>query len=367
MARRGAAGAGAVATGEQPVVAGAGRRAHAAGGAALVGAAGGGGGGALDDVAQRGDEVVAALVEGPAVGDLLRRVEHDVEVAAEDDVDAGGELQRVDVVFEADVADHHDDVGALLSHEVDVVLGGLDGVEGDDAEAVGLVEDRGDGREVAHPDDADLEPAEVEEDVGLGEAAELGGARGGGVVELVVGREGLEGAPAGELPGEVEGAAVELVVADDHRVDAGVGEGSHLGLAVEEVEDRGALEAVAGVEVQDAVGVTPLALDEVVHPGGAAEGGLGGVEAEVLVGLVDLLEVREEARVPVRRVQQREAHVAAEVVLLPRAVAADGEEAQRKERKGDRAGHHGAGGRHVTRSQGNLSTSERALAPGGGS
>ncbi|MEZ4405585.1 MAG: hypothetical protein R3A52_03675 [Polyangiales bacterium] len=141
-----------------------------------------------------------------------------------------------------------------------------------------------------------------------------------------------------ELPREVERAAVELVVADDHGVDAGVREGAGLGLApLKRIEDRRALEAVARVEVQESVGVTALALDEVVHARGAAEGRALGAQAERQVGLVHLLVVGEQPRVPVGGVQEREAHVAAEVVGLAGRVGAPEREGEGEQAQGGRA------------------------------
>ena len=97
-----------------------------------------------------------------AVVDLLRRVDDDVVVAAEHDVDAGRAADHALVDLEPEVRDHDDDVDER-AEQVDVELRDLDRVERRDAERVRRVEDRREAREVAHADDGDLEPARVED------------------------------------------------------------------------------------------------------------------------------------------------------------------------------------------------------------
>ena len=59
------------------------------------------------------------------------------------------------VDVEPEVRDEDDEVDRR-AQQIDVVLRDLDRVERRDAELVRLVEDRGEAREVAHADDADL-------------------------------------------------------------------------------------------------------------------------------------------------------------------------------------------------------------------
>src|SRR5262249_48786365 len=128
------------------------------------------------------------------------------------------------------------------------------------------------------------------------------------IVEEVVRREHREARPLLELDPEVQGAAVELVIGDDHRVGAHRAERSHLGLARVEVEDGSALKAVAAVEVQDARCASPLATDDVRYAGGAADidDGVRLAEAEPGIDLAELKVVREEPRVDVGRMDERQ-------------------------------------------------------------
>lgn len=103
---------------------------------------------------------------GGAVGDLLRWVEDDVVVASHHHVDARRAAHHSLIDLEAQVRHHHDEVH-VGPQQIDVRLRGLYGVERFDAEAVGLVEDRCQAREVGHADGRDLEPPEVEDLKGL--------------------------------------------------------------------------------------------------------------------------------------------------------------------------------------------------------
>ncbi len=262
-------------------------------------------------------DVVALLAVGPdvrrvpgAVGHLLGGLEDDVVVAAEHHVDALRRLDHLLVDVEAEVREHDDGVD-LGPEQVDVELRRLDRAERGDAQAVRLVEDRGQARQVAHADDANAEAVEVLDDEGMNDAAEGRGAGGGRVLEQVVRGEDGEVGPLLELDAEVQRAVVELVVRDQRDVGAHRGERPDLGLAVVEVEDRRALEAVAAVEVQDALGAGPLPADHVGDAGRAADvhDRARGPEAETGVRLGDLEVVREEPRVDVRGVDEGDVHL----------------------------------------------------------
>src|SRR5262249_24837707 len=93
------------------------------------------------------------------------------------------------------------------------------------------------------------------------------------------------------------------------RVEPELRQRAVLDLALVDVEDRRALEAVPGVEPDRARGPGPLLLDDVADAPDAAERRLVGVQAEVLVGAVRDEAVREEARVDVGGVDPGHAHV----------------------------------------------------------
>ena len=75
------------------------------------------------------------------------------------------------------------------------------------------------------------------------------------------------------------------------------------------------------VAASDSIGVRPFALDQPVHPRGTTERRFGLLQPQLRVGGRDVLVVREQARVPVGGVQQRETHVAAVQVDHPAVVA----------------------------------------------
>jgi len=87
------------------------------------------------------------------------------------------------------------------------------------------------------------------------------------------------------------------------------GERANLGFAREEVEDRRTLEAVARIDVQDAIGLGALAAQQVRHACTTPVGPLPRGQSEPLVGLPDRKLVRDQPRVPVGGVQERDAHV----------------------------------------------------------
>ncbi len=228
-----------------------------------------------------------------------------------DPVDAGRVLHHRLVDLEPQVAEDDDDVDHR-PQQVHVALRGLNRVERLDSERVRLLEYRTEAGEVPHPDDADLQAGHVEHREGLEDDVQAPVGRGPGRRERVVGGEDREVRPLLELTLGVDGAVVELVVADGHGIGAHHAFGARLGLAVEEVEDGGALEDVAGVEVEHAVCARALAVHDVRHAGDAADvlHLTERSEAELGVDLQDLQGVRENARVDVRGVQEREADLA---------------------------------------------------------
>jgi hypothetical protein len=249
------------------------------------------------------------VVEARAVADHLGRLQHDVVVPAEHHVDARRVLDHLAVVLEAEVRDEHDHVDRR-AQQVDVELRDLDRVHGRDAEPVGRVEDRVMLDRLPMPMTATLRPSRLKHGERLEQRAE---GRGPGllrILEQVVGREDGE-ARVLELEPQVEPAVVELVVGDDHRVGAHRTERLDLGLAVVEVEDGRALEAVAAVEVQGALRASALAPHDVADARGAADVDDAArlAEPEARVDLAELQVVREEARVDVARVDEREVHL----------------------------------------------------------
>ena len=102
---------------------------------------------------------------------LLRRVDDDVVVAAEHDVDAGRLADHALVDVEAEVRDDDDDVD-VRAEQVDVELRDLDRVERRDAEAVRLSKTDVRLERFAHPDDGDLEAACVEHGERVSDGAE---------------------------------------------------------------------------------------------------------------------------------------------------------------------------------------------------
>src|SRR6185436_1029279 len=144
-----------------------------------------------------------------------------------------------------------------------------------------------------------------------------------------------------DLEGEVDVAAVELVVRHHHRVGAHRGHRLHLRLTGEEVEDRGALEAVAAVEVEHAGRTGALATDDVPDPRRAADVGDGErvAQAEPVVDLPELEVVREEARVDVGRVDQGQVDLTVEprgmrVVVAPGRAEGEARRGQQGEARG---------------------------------
>ncbi len=138
----------------------------------------------------------------------------------------------------------------------------------------------------------------------------------GGHVPGVVGRQQREGGEVTRLLHEVHRARVELVVADHRRVQPHVREEFELHLAVVEVEDGRALEAVARVQVEDAIRLRALALEDRRDAGGAAERARLGDEAQVRVRLQRREVIGDEPRVDVRGMKQGEANLLASKVVV---------------------------------------------------
>ena len=226
--------------------------------------------GVLGDVGVDLPDEAGVVRVGRAVRLHLRRIDDDVVVAACDDVDPGRPLHHGLVLVQPEVAQDDDDVD-VGANEIDVELRRLLGLQREDAEAVRLVEDRPEAREVAHPDDADLEPALVEDGERLEDGADEGAVGDVGVAKLVVRGKYGEIRPLLELTGDVERALVELVVADDHRVHADRGGRPNLRLTEEVVEDGGPFEEVARVQVEHSVGPGSLATEDIGEGGHPAD------------------------------------------------------------------------------------------------
>src|SRR5687768_17000306 len=102
------------------------------------------------------------------------------------------------------------------------------------------------------------------------------------------------------------------MVAEDGRVHAELGHGPDLGLTLIQVEDRRPLEAVAGVEVNDARRTRALTRDEIREPLDATDATFRRairIEAEIAIGESRAEDVRHETRVEVGRVEDGETDV----------------------------------------------------------
>jgi hypothetical protein len=244
---------------------------------------------------------------GVDVGDL-GRVQDDVQVAAEDEIHAvHGQAhvlvlhlfrRQALVLVEAEVRHEHDQIHRR-AQEGDVAAHGLGVGDGPDAERVAALEDAGHRRPVGHADGGHLQAVEVEDAVRLDDLLELGLAGIGGIGKVVVRGQEREARVGHDLLVEVVRARVELVVADDGGVEAEHGERAELGLTLELVEHRRALEAVARVEPERTRRLGALLLHDVADARDAAERAVVLVQAEVTIDAAGLELVREQARVDV--------------------------------------------------------------------
>jgi hypothetical protein len=287
------------------------------------------------------DRLVALVV----VGDELGRIGDDVQVAAEDEVHAL-ERQRlvgiVDVVggqvlvlVEAEVRHDHDQVDHR-PQQAHVLLERLLVGDGADPERVAALEDAGHRAPVGHADDADLEALDVVDGVRVDHVLERRRVRVGRILEDVVGGQQRVLGVVADLLEQVDRAQVELVVADDGAVHAGQRQGPHLGLALEAVEHRRALEAVARVEPQRPVGGGADVASDGGHARDPTERRVGRQQAILALEPVGHERVGEQPRVDVRGVDEGEADVLPHQVGLRLLDGAGGAAEQPDRRRRDR-------------------------------
>jgi hypothetical protein len=214
---------------------------------------------------------------------------------------------------EAEVADQHDQIDRRAQH-AHVLLDRVAVAQRPDAQRVATLEDAGHRRPVGHADDRDLEAVLVEDHERLDDVLQAGRVGVDRILEQVVRRQQRELRPARDLIEQVDRAQVELVVADHRGVHAGVRQGPHLDLALEQVEHRGALEAVARVEPQRAVRRGADALHQRRDAGDPAERLVDGLQPVVFLEPVGHEVVREQPRVDVGGVDDGQAHVLADEI-----------------------------------------------------
>jgi hypothetical protein len=239
------------------------------------------------------------------------------------------------VLVEAEVADQ--------DHQIDrrpeqrhVLLDRLAIGDRPDAQRVAALEDAGHRRPVGHPDDADLDAVEIEDRVRRDHVLERRRVGVDRVLEQVVRGQERKAGPVGDLLVEVDRAQVELVVADHRGVHPGLGQRPHLGLALEQVEHRRALEAVARVEPQRPPRGRADLLGQGRDLGHAAERAVGQDQAVVALEAVGDELVGEQPRVDVRGVDEGQPDVlAGQVGRLALDRAAGGQGGERRGRRGD--------------------------------
>src|SRR5262249_26001317 len=131
---------------------------------------------------------------------------------------------------------------------------------------------------------------------------------------------------------EVVRAQVEVVVADEGGVDAEQRQGAHLHLALVDVEDRRALEAVSGVEPDRARRLRPLPLDDRADARDSAEWAIARNQAIALLRTVRDISVRKQTGVNVGGMDDGNAYVLAHQV---RGLTLDGARRRRRDEPRD--------------------------------